>query len=147
MFDWILNMPLTILYWMSQERLLIVIFGTRIYLRLLFLFKILGKATDSNIDGFCATLYIALKGDKRDQVFKNGPIKTCGRQPLKNLLGSFLNTLSQMPSYYYKDSNLSQRMCQISCQGKKIWYCALLIDRVPGSIFEISSFDFNQSYW
>ena len=105
---------------MGQERLLIVIFGTRIYIRLLFLFKILGKATDWNIDAFCATFYIALKDDKRDQVFKNRPIKTCGRQPLKNLLGSFLNTLSQMPSYYYKDSNLPKRMCQRSCQGKKI---------------------------
>ena len=29
-----------------------------------------------------------------DKVFKNGSSKTCGRQPLKNLLGSFLNTFS-----------------------------------------------------
>ena len=34
-----------------------------------------------------------------DKVFKNGPIKICGRQPLKNLLGVFLNTLSQMSCY------------------------------------------------
>ena len=40
-----------------------------------------------------------------DKVFKNGPSKMCGRQPLKNLksygfpqilLGPFLNTLSHM---------------------------------------------------
>ena len=45
--------------------------------------------------------------NKWDKVFKNGPIKICGRQPLKNfkgykgglpqiLLGPFLNTLSQI---------------------------------------------------
>ena len=30
------------------------------------------------------------------QGFKNGPSKICGRQPLKILLGSFFNTLSQI---------------------------------------------------
>ena len=34
--------------------------------------------------------------DKWDQVFKNRPSKFCGRQPLKNLLGLFVNTSSQM---------------------------------------------------
>ena len=33
---------------------------------------------------------------KWDKVLKNGPSKICGRQPLKSLLGPFLNTLSQM---------------------------------------------------
>ena len=31
-----------------------------------------------------------------DKVFKNGPSKICGRQPLKILLGLLLNTLSRI---------------------------------------------------
>ena len=50
---------------------------------------------------------------KWDKVFKNGPSKICGRQPLKNpfkffkgclpqiLLGPFLNTLSQISLFTY----------------------------------------------
>ena len=34
--------------------------------------------------------------DKMGKVFKNGPSKICGRQPLKILLGPFLNTLPKM---------------------------------------------------
>ena len=30
------------------------------------------------------------------KVFKNGPSKICGRQPLKNLLSPLLNTLSYL---------------------------------------------------
>ena len=33
---------------------------------------------------------------KWDKVFKNGPSKICGRQPVKNLFSPFLNTSSQM---------------------------------------------------
>ena len=35
------------------------------------------------------------------KVFKNGPSKICGRQPLKSLLGPFLNILFHM---YLHDS-------------------------------------------
>ena len=55
-----------------------------------------------------------------DKVFKNGPSKICGRQPLKSLkcfkgylpqilLGLFLNTLSHfMLCAFYQDSNVIQ---------------------------------------
>ena len=35
------------------------------------------------------------------KIFKNGPSKICGRQPLKNLLGPLLNTL-----LHFKDQNI-----------------------------------------
>ena len=33
-----------------------------------------------------------------DKVFKNGPSKICGRQPLKNLMGSGLPKVDHTPS-------------------------------------------------
>ena len=37
-----------------------------------------------------------------DKVFKNGPSKICGRQPLKILLGLLLNTFSRIFCWKYK---------------------------------------------
>ena len=37
-----------------------------------------------------------------DKVFKNGPSKTCGRQPLKNLKGYGLLQADHTPSKYVK---------------------------------------------
>ena len=38
--------------------------------------------------------------DKWDKVFKNGPSKTCGRQPLKNLKGYGLPKADHTPSNF-----------------------------------------------
>ena len=40
--------------------------------------------------------WITLEYKIWDKVFKNEPSKICGRQPLKILLGPFLNTLSHI---------------------------------------------------
>ena len=42
-----------------------------------------------------ASFWKTFQWNKLDKVFKNGPSKICGRQPLKIPPGSFLNTLSQ----------------------------------------------------
>ena len=58
-----------------MEVYLLLFFGIKIFILLLFLFTILGKAAYLNIDAYFATLYIILKGHKWDKVFKNGPSK------------------------------------------------------------------------
>ena len=39
------------------------------------------------------------------KVFKNEPIKICGRNPLKNVLGPFLNTLTHIMKMFLRVIN------------------------------------------
>ena len=64
-----------------------------------------------------------------DKVFKNVPSKFCGRQPLKFLLGPFLNTLSQFSQpeitrrFSYDNSQIHRKyLSQVSLLIKFLAY-------------------------
>ena len=78
---------------------------------------------------------------------KNGPSKICGKQPLKNFLGPFLNTLAQIClcfalthlNEYFVEKRLFGFVAYIFFSYFWRKYCSWSIN-CPGHLFQIKSF-------